>query len=44
MIDSVHVLNRDIFMGLDKWFITINKNVKTENVVPLQSYDIVVSC
>jgi len=31
-------------MGLDKWFIIINKNVKIENVVPVQSYDIVVSC
>jgi len=44
MIDSVHVLNRDVFTGLDKWFIIINKNVKMENVVPLKSYDIFVSC
>jgi len=44
MIDSVHVLNRDVFMGLDKWFIIINKNVKMENVGPEKLYDIVVSC
>ena len=31
-------------MGLDKWFIIVNKNIKTENVVPVQLYDIVVSC
>jgi len=44
MIDSVHVLNRDVFMGLDKWFIIINRNLKMENVVPVQFYDIFVSC
>jgi hypothetical protein len=44
MIDSVHILDRDVFMDLDKWFIIINKNVKMENVVPIQSYDIFVSC
>jgi len=44
MINSVHVLNRDVFMGLDKWFIIINKNVKMENVGPVQLYYIVVSC
>jgi len=44
MIDSVHGLNRDVFMGLDKWFIIVNKNLKMENVVPLQFYDIFVSC
>jgi hypothetical protein len=31
-------------MGIDKWFIIINKNVKIENVVPLPFCDIVVSC
>jgi len=35
MIDSVHVLNRDVFIGLDKWFININKNVKMEIVGPV---------
>jgi len=30
-------------IGLDKWFIIINKNVKMENIVPVQFYDIVVS-
>jgi len=35
MIDSVHVFNRDVFMGLDKGFIIINENVKMENVVPV---------
>jgi len=30
--------------GLNKWFIIINKNGKMENVVPIQFYDIVVSC
>jgi len=44
MIDSIHVLNRDVFMEFDKWFILINKNIKMENVVLVQSYDIVVSC
>jgi len=44
MIDSVHVLNRDVFMGINKWFIIINKDVKMENVVPVQFYDIIVSC
>jgi len=44
MTDFVHVLNRDVFMGIDKWFIIINKNVKMENVGPVQLYDIVVSC
>jgi len=44
MIGSVYILNRDVFMGLDKWFIIINKNVKMENVGPVQLYDIVVSC
>jgi len=44
MIDSVHVLNRDVIMGLDKWFIIVNKNIKMENVVPVQFYDIFVSC
>jgi len=44
MTYSVHVLNRDVFMGIDKWFIVINKNVKMENVGPVQLYDIVVSC
>jgi len=43
MTDSVHVLNRDVFMGIDKWFIIINKNVKMENVGPVQLYDIVLS-
>jgi len=33
MIDSVHVLDRDVFMDLDKWFIIINNNIKMENVV-----------
>jgi len=42
MIDSVHVLNRDVFLGLDKWFIIVNKNLKMENVVPVQFYDIFV--
>jgi len=36
MTDSVHVLNRDVFMGHDKWFIIVNKNIKMENVVPVQ--------
>jgi len=31
-------------MGLDKWFIIVNKNIKMENVIPVQLYDIVVSC
>jgi len=44
MIDSVHDLNRDVFMGIDKWFIIINKNVKMENIGPVKLYDIVVSC
>jgi len=44
MIDSVHVLNRDVFMGLDKWFIIVNKNMKMEVVGPVQLYDIFVSC
>jgi len=44
MIDSIHVLNRDVFMEIDKWFILINKNIKMENVVLVQSYDIVASC
>jgi len=44
MIDSVHVLNRDVFMGLDKWFIIVNKNVKMETVGPVQLYDIFISC
>jgi len=44
MIDSVHVLNRDVFMGLDKWFVIVNKNIKMENVVPVQFYVIFVSC
>jgi len=44
MINSVNVLNRDVFMGLDKWFIVINKNVKMENVGTVQLYDIFVSC
>ena len=44
MIDSVHVLDRDVFMDLDKWFIIINKNVKMENAVLVQFYDIFVSC
>jgi len=43
MTDSVHDLNRDVFIGLDKWFIIINKNVKIESVVPVQFYDIFVS-
>jgi len=29
-------------IGLDKWFIIINKNVKMENIVPVQFYDIFV--
>jgi len=44
MIDSIYVLNRDIFMGLDKWFIIVNENVKMETVGPVQFYDIFVSC
>jgi len=44
MIASVLVLDRDVSMDLDKWFIIINKNIKMENVVPIQSYDIFVSC
>jgi len=44
MTDSVHDLNRDVFIRIDKWFIIINKNVKIENVVPAQFYDIFVSC
>jgi len=44
MINFVHVLNRDVFMGIDKWFIIVNKKLKMENVVPLQFYDIFVSC
>jgi len=44
MIDSVHILNRDVFMELDKWFIIVNKNLKMENIVLVQFYDIVVSC
>jgi len=44
MIDSVHVLNTDVFIGLDKWFIIVKKNLKMENVVLVQFYDIVVSC
>ena len=26
-------------MGIDKWFIIINKNVKMENVGPVKLYD-----
>ena len=44
MIDYVHILDRDVFMDLDKWFIIINKNIKMENVVPVQFNDIFVSC
>jgi len=44
MIDSVHVLNRDVFMELDKSCIIVNKNPTMEIVVPVQFYDIVVSC
>jgi len=31
-------------MGINKWFIIINKNVKMENVIPVQYYEIVLSC
>jgi len=44
MIGSVHVLNKDVFMELDKSFIPVNKNLKMENVVPVQFYDSFVSC
>jgi len=37
MIDFVHDSNRDVFIGLDKWFIIINKNVQMENVVPIDT-------
>ena len=30
-------------IGLDKWFIFENKNVKIKNNIPVQFYDIVVS-
>jgi len=44
MVASVHVLDRDVFMDLEKWFINIIKNLKMETVVPIQPYDIFVSC
>jgi len=44
MVDSVHDLNRDVFIGFDKWFIIVIKNLKMENVGSVQLYDIVVSC
>jgi len=42
MIDLENVLNRDVFVGFDKWFIIVNKNLKMENVVPIKFYDIFV--